>query len=256
MSWGLAGLLEYLLAPPGGLILLLILGLLFVRRVSGIILILFASVLLYASSIPYTANQLLALIEPPSQISTEELSAPRAQAIVVLGAGRREQAPEFNLPNKSGDTISASELERLRYAAWLAKQMKLPLLVSGGLADEDGPAEALMMKQALEQEFIVPVRWVEPDSRNTYENAKFSSQMLKADGINSIYLVTHAVHMPRSVWSFEQFKLQVIPAPTAYKGDPEAPLSVKSFLPDARVMADVSAVFHELVGMLWYRVRF
>lgn len=258
MSQGLSGLLEQLISPPSGLLLLILAGLLLLRKSirSGSVLISSGLLLLYVCSMPLTATWLLSLIESPTTISMEEFSAPRAEAIVILGAGRREDAAEFNLPQHSGDTLSASELERVRYGVWLAKRMKLPILVSGGLPDSDGPAEAVMMKQAIEEEYGIAVRWAESKSRNTYENAKFSAHVLKAEGIEKIYLVTHALHMPRSVWSFSQFELEIFPAPTAYKADSGEPITLKSFLPKASAMKKVAAVFHEVVGMVWYRLRY
>lgn len=258
MSWGIAGLLPSLIGPPGGFILLILLGLLLlaVRKKTGITFISSGVILLYVCSMPVTANWLINLIESPSTIGTEELATPRAEAIVILGGGRREHAPEFTLPTQEGDTISSATLERIRYGAWLAKRMQLPILVTGGLPDVDSPAEAVLMKQAIEDEYSIPVRWVEVDSRNTYENAKFSTIILKADGIKKIYLVTHANHMPRSVWSFNQFGLEIYPAPTAYYGGTSVDVGLKDFLPSAGALGVVSTVFHEVVGSVWYWLRY
>jgi len=55
-----------------------------------------------------------------------------AVAIVVLGADRRRDAPEYG-----GDTIGGFGLERLRYAAWLHKKTGLPVLVSGDGSTQD-----------------------------------------------------------------------------------------------------------------------
>ena len=138
MSWGIAGLLEYVLAPPGGLIILLLVGLLLLgsRKITGVFLISSATILLYLCSIPFTVNLILNFIEPPTTISEQEFVSPRAQAVVILGASRREHAPEFNLPHESGDTVSDRELERIRYGVWLAKRTNLPILVTGGLPDQ------------------------------------------------------------------------------------------------------------------------
>ena len=72
------------------------------------------------------------------------------------------------------------------------------------------------MKEVLEKEFRVPVRWIEEASGNTRENAYKSFAILKKDGISRIALVTHAWHMPRAAREFEQAGFKVIPAATAY----------------------------------------
>lgn len=140
--------------------------------------------------------------------------------------------------------------------AWLAKRTGLPLLVSGGLGKDGRPSEAHMMQQVLEQEYSLPVRWLEPDSRDTYENAEFSAKLLKADGIERVYLVTHAWHLPRAVWSFHQFKLDVIPAPTVFEGLGKGPRELADFLPNARALERTAYACHEIIGNAWYRLRY
>lgn len=254
----LPDVMEHLIFPPGGIFLLLIAGLFIMvkSRFTGTAIISGSIALLYVLSLPATSNFLLARIEPSTSLTGNDLSMPIGEVVVVLGGGRREDASDLGIFNSVGDTVSTSTLERVRYGAWLAKRTKLPVLVTGGLADEDGPAEADMMRKVIEEEYGYPVRWAEDKSRTTFENAKFSSEVLKQAGVKKIYLVTHALHIPRAVWAFSQFGIEVYPAPTAYKSNKDDKLSVRSFLPSARAMHDISAVLHELVGLLWYRLRF
>jgi uncharacterized SAM-binding protein YcdF (DUF218 family) len=245
-----------LIGPPGGPLLLLIGGWFLLRqcRRTGLCLLVGGIVLLYLSSLPFTAYTLMSLLEtspPPSRTMLEAPVAEQPQAIVVLSAGRRERAPEFG-----GDTLNALGLERLRYGAWLARRTQRPLLLSGGLGDRSRPAEALMMKHVAEREFGIAVRWVEARSRTTFENAQYSAAMLRAQNIGRIYLVTHAWHMPRAVWSFRQFGLEVVPAPTAFESSGSIHFSSGDLLPDARALAKVAFVVHEIVGNFWYRLRY
>ncbi len=138
------------------------------------------------------------------------VSSDKAQAIVVLGGGLRRYAPEFG-----GETLSAASLERVRYAAKLAKKSRLPVLTTGA-GSQGNESEALYRQKVLETEFGVPVRWQEHQARDTRENAMFSAKILKAEGIEKVYLVTHAVHMKRARRVFEQAGLKVIPAPTGW----------------------------------------
>ncbi len=94
--------------------------------------------------------------------------------------------------------------ERIRYAARLAKASGLPVLTSGGLHYGTPPSEARIMAQSLLDDYGVPVRWEEGRSRTTWENARFSAEMLREAGIRRVILVTSAIHMPRSIWSFEK----------------------------------------------------
>lgn len=259
MGFGIGGILEQLIGPPGGFIFLSLLGLVLIRhhRRVGVYLTASGLGLLYLASLPVTANLLMSGLEPNSSL-TENLfvnaEAPKAdppQAIVILGAGRHYDTPEFG-----GDTPNAMALERIRYGVWLARRSLLPVLVTGGLGDDKYLPEAEMMKHVIETEYALPVRWAETQSHTTFENAKYSAQILKAEGIKSIYLVTHALHMKRSVMSFEQFGLIVHPAPTAFNSRSQRSLSLESFLPRAKALNRTAQAFHEWVGMVWYWFRF
>jgi uncharacterized SAM-binding protein YcdF (DUF218 family) len=55
------------------------------------------------------------------------------------------------------------------------------------------------------------------DSRNTYENAEFSKELINPTEKQNWVLITSAFHMPRSVGIFEKVGWDVIPYPCDYK---------------------------------------
>jgi uncharacterized SAM-binding protein YcdF (DUF218 family) len=118
-----------------------------------------------------------------------------------------------------GDTLGRLSLDRVRYGAKVVRETRLPVLVTGGSVFGDTATEASLMRAALEQEFGVPVRWAEDRSRNTHENAVFSAQMLKRDGVKRIVLVTHGFDMRRARAEFTAAGLEVSPAPTVIPSD-------------------------------------
>lgn len=205
--------LSDLVLPPTSLIALTLLGLLLLRRrrVLGIALIGASQLVLLVLSLPVVAIALVRPLEPPP---VQPAALKDAQAIVILGGGRNRGAPEWG-----GETVKAgTTLPRLRYGARLARETGLPVYVTGGKPDGGAHAEGTLMKDVLEREFGVTVRWAEIDSATTAENARFTARDLKAAGITRIALVTDAMHMPRSQRAFEQAGLQVIASPTAYAG--------------------------------------
>jgi uncharacterized SAM-binding protein YcdF (DUF218 family) len=151
-----------------------------------------------------------------------------------------------------GDTVNFRTLVRLRYAARLHRDLKTPVLVTGGTPQGGRVAEAEAMKEALQRDFNVPTRWVETDSRTTFENAQLSRKLLKST-VQQIYLVTHAWHMPRAKLAFEHAGFTVIPAPTGYTTRLE--ITVLDFLPNAGALSKSSDFFHEIIGYAWYRLR-
>ncbi len=254
MAYGFAGIVELLLSPPGLMIWLLLAGIYLLyrgwRRL-GLGLAGSGLALLYFFSTPLVAQLLVSGLQSSPVIPPVELGEQGAQAIIVLGAGRREDAGEYDI-----DTLNSLALERLRYAAFIARRTDLPVLVSGGLAKDGHPPEAMLMMEVMEAEFGVPIRWVESASRTTFENARYSSQILRGSRIQRAFLVTHALHMPRALWSFKQFGMEVIPAPTVFDEWGKGGLILQDFLPNARSLQKTAYAFHEYMGNLWYRFRY
>lgn len=210
-------LLSALLLPPLAPLLLVLAGLLLLRRRPRLgRWVAFAGLLLlWALSTPWVGKSLLQRVETYPAIAPGALRD--VQAIVVLGGGNLLGAPEYG-----GDTVGPPSLARIRYAARLHRQSGLPILVTGG-APFGGRPEGDTMAEALALEFGVPVRWKETASRDTAENASLSAPLLKAAGIRRIALVSHAWHLPRAVPLFEAQGFAVVPAPTAFTAPPASP---------------------------------
>lgn len=245
-----------LLLPPGLFFIFILFSLLVLSRFrkTGLTFMLFGFVFLFALSIPLVATNLTQLIEYRPALDIKLLQNTKAEAIVILAGGKYIDAPEFQ-----ADTVARHTLQRIRYGAYLQRKSKLPILVSGGIVypghDKNETSEAELMKAALEDEFIAIVRWVENKSRTTYENAIFTQAMLAQENVKHIILVTHASHMYRSKEAFEKSGLIVTPAPTGFSTKSSAPL-ILSFLPSASALSVSSNTFHELLGRLWYNIRY
>ena len=238
-------ILAALILPPTGPILLALFGLWLTRSKSrrwhhgGLWLATLSMLGLVLLSLPFVGNALMAPLEPHPPITPGQLQ--RVQAIVILGGGSYFAAPEYG-----GDTVGYTTLERLRYGARLARQTRLPLLVTGG-APFGGRPEAESMREALEKDFGVKVRWVEAASRDTAENASLSAPLLKAADITRIALVSHGWHLPRAIPLFEKQGLEVIAAPTAFSTG--SPSLLEDLLP--RSMTRSRQALNEYLGQLY-----
>ena len=213
MSLFLTKFIPQLIYPLGLVCILIIIVLLVVRQPKWQrALLLLTLAILWTASNNWVALGLARSLEwrylPPDPI-------PQAEVIVLLGGGTlsAEYPRSIVEVNGAGD--------RVIYAAWLYKQgVSDQILLSGGTLGwsslEDRPAEQMA---ALLKMMGVPdsALWLEPDSRNTYENAVNSAKLLKEKGIRSVLLVTSAIHMPRAVRLFEAQGLNVIPLPTDYR---------------------------------------
>ena len=254
MSWFITNLIATFLLPPLSLLLLLALGIILLYRRHKLAkpLILAAFGLFWIASTPYFAEGALHLLEAqttPLNISRPDSQLQAADTIVILGGGSYFRAPEY----AGQDTISYLTLVRLRYGAKLQRETGKPILVTGGKPLGNSVSEAQQMRMSLEQDFHVPVRWTEDTSDNTFENARNSFRILQQAGISRIYLVTHAWHMPRAAAVFRRAGFEVIEAPTAFTTRYRTDLL--TFLPGAEALLDSKIFVHEVIGLLWYRVK-
>lgn len=245
MGWFATNLVSAFLLPPLNLILLGAIGILLLRSRPGLgkRLLVATLVLLYLLSTPLVADSLLQELETPSDRNVLY----NAQAIVVLGGGTYYGAPEYG-----NHTVGRFTLERVRYAAQLHRITGKPILATGGAPLGTDFSEAAQMRALLEKEFQVPVKWIEGAAGNTHENAYNSFAILKRDGVSRIALVTHAWHMPRAEREFEQAGFEVMPAATAYTTRYKT--DIFAFIPTAGALQRSSLFFHEVIGMLWYRL--
>jgi uncharacterized SAM-binding protein YcdF (DUF218 family) len=236
------------LAPPTVLITLCVIGALIALkwRVVGLTLVLVASLTLFAVATPAVSSWLLRRAEAgvPRQVDFDG-----AQAIVVL-SGEMRVGNGADIP----DRLGGRSIERLAFATDAHHQLHLPVAVTGGRASDEGASEATLMKAALESEFGVPVTWIEDQSRTTWENAVLTADLLRQAGIRKIVVVTHRWHLPRAVRSFERAGMRAVPWPapeTAPRG-----ASFRDYLPSMGALQDSFYGLHEIIGGLYYELRY
>lgn len=250
MSWLLTNTVAAFLLPPLSLLLLFALGLFLLqhRRKFAKAVLLAAFALLWIASTPWFAEGGLHLLESRANVVLD-VRHQQADAIIILGGGTYFHAPEY----AGQDTVGKHTLVRLRYGAKLQRETGKPVLVTGGTPLGNQRSEAQQMKESLEQDFGVPVRWTEESSDNTFENAAHSFRMLQQENIRRIYLVTHAWHMPRATEAFRRAGFEVVEAPAGFTTRYRTGLL--AFLPRAESLVDSKIFVHEAIGLLWYRIR-
>ncbi|MBE9181830.1 YdcF family protein [Oculatella sp. LEGE 06141] len=129
----------------------------------------------------------------------------------------------FNvLPRDSGETVDAIVVlgrgkpfspSRVELAAHLWKAQRAPFIFASGI--NDAP---ILLKLLRKKGVPASVLQGEDCSRTTYENAQFTAEQLRPQGIQRILLVTDTPHMLRSMLTFQGFGFQVIPVPSLVPG--------------------------------------
>lgn len=184
------------------------------------------------------ASTLLPPFEPIGDARLKEV-----QAIVVLGGGIRPEAPEYGRAQPAPAT-----LQRVRYAAALAKRSGKPIAISSGVGwGGTGASEAEVGGRVLAEEYGIPARWLEDRSRDTRENAQATAKLLLPQGVRRIALVTDETHMARSVRNFREAGFEVVPAPTAFVLPSRWP--VLEWLPSTDGLAASRFILHEWLGL-------
>ncbi|MGH8802211.1 MAG: YdcF family protein [Casimicrobiaceae bacterium] len=241
------GFVKIAVLPPTGPLILALVGLVVAGRHPrrGRALALIGVALLVLLSLPAVASFLIRCIDTTPAFDPAHVDG--AQAIVILGGGARDYAPEYG-----GVTLSTLSLERVRYGARLARETGLPVLVSGGRVDPKAPVEALLMRDVLTREYGVPVRWVEARSRNTHENAIDSAALLKRSGITHVILVVHSFDVPRARREFAAAGIETIAAPTEIP--PPVPTEIGDFLPSAAGLQESYWALYEILANALYLI--
>jgi len=244
-----------LLLPPGGLIVMASVGLYFWKRYWGRSIVMLALCLLWLLATVPVRDLLLNTLEQrysALDMATAKVAGSGVTAIVVLGGGLYEQAPEYG----GQDSLHNDALMRTLYAADLSLQTGFDVYATGGaLKPGRAEPEGDVMARMLVRFGVEPIRiHSENRARTTWENGTYIRDMMQHNGVQQIILVTTAWHMPRSVRAFEALGMHIIPAPCAYRVEQQA-YDLRSFLPRWNVLADSGDGLHEYLGLLWYRLR-
>jgi uncharacterized SAM-binding protein YcdF (DUF218 family) len=266
-SWAIRNIIAELLMPPGLWILMAgIVLIAFQRRKKLQTIALFLPLLmLWITSTTVFSQQFSRFADNylhwPAPVQLEDIksavqqSKQEAIAIVILGSGVRRGALDNG--QYQNQDVSKEAMERMRMGARLAKITHRPILVTGGSPDrsrQEDLSEGQLMAKVLHDELGVKVTWIEQQSNTTQENATYSAEILGKEGIQTIYLVTHYWHMPRSQTIFEKQGLKVHPIPVGFNQlEHFTPLD---YLPSNQGFALTRQIWHELLGQVWYLIKF
>ncbi|CAM4390161.1 YdcF family protein [Kerstersia similis] len=204
-----------------------------------------------AWSLPITSIWAGGMLENtyPYQTAAE---LPAADVIVVLGGQTANGRPNWFLPE-----VSSHKPTRTARAAEIYRAGRAPYVLPSGGAAEGTVSEAEGMAQMLRQQGVPrEALLLETASRNTYENAHLTTRVLQQHQLKTVLLVTSALHMPRSVATFDKQGVTVIPAPAAPQiTRPAGSGALWLWMPNLRAFEASRSIIKEYIGLAVYQLR-
>ncbi|KGE17700.1 YdcF family protein [Paenibacillus wynnii] len=238
--------LIYSFILPPGIFILLLAGIslwLWKRERKPALLLLAVTLVMYLSATSWVGGMLMGSLER----KYPQPNALKGDIIVVLGGGATSGTPDLD----GEGNLSGSAANRLLTAARLHRSSGLPILISGGKVFSDTGNEAEISRRQL-QALGIPNKdiFIENQSLNTEQNAKFTAEQLMNRGFSEPVLVTSAFHLPRAIIEFKQAGLIVQPYPTDYWTSRPEKLYASKFTPSSTGLSLTATALKEYLGLL------
>lgn len=239
-------ILPLIFSPLMLVIGLIIIGIIFNLRKFSLI----GVIVLILSSLPIISNKFIAYLEKDYQpIEIAEIE--NVDAIVVLSGMIRVIGDEENLKYEFTDSV-----DRFFAGLDLFNNNKSPILIltrgkmpwSIGIAEGEYLKE-LAIKYGVSEENII----LTDEVQNTDQEAKAIKEILTEDA--KIILVTSAFHMPRAEKVFKAANINLIPYPVDFQNS-KSKTTMMDFIPSAGSLFDTSHFVREMIGRLYYNLKY
>ena len=237
-----------LIASPMFLVMVLITwGIVFRSRIASVL----AVSILIICSLPIFSNKLITYLEN-EYILSDASSAKTADAIVVLSGMVRTINGKNGLSYEWGEAS-----DRIFAGIELIKKNKAPIMIltGGKLPWSVGKPEGeylrdVAIKYGVPNKNILLTENVE----NTDQEAKAVGKLLNKTS-PKIILVTSAFHMPRAQKVFEAVGINIEPFAVDFLSGADK-YTIMNFIPSAGALNQTSFFIRELIGRLYYSLKY
>jgi uncharacterized SAM-binding protein YcdF (DUF218 family) len=207
-----------------------------------------SAILVYFACTPLVSNALATVLESRYPLPTAVDRPVKAPLILVLSDGW------FQRTDKGYEThIGEAGWERLEAAIVLRERIGGRLMITGAPSPDGGSSAAEAMAKVANR-LGVPNEQIltETHAQNTYENILLSKPLIPRD-VQTVWLVTSALHMSRAMAVAERQKFYVIPYPCDFRSD--RGMSWRSWIPSNHGAVAMQRSLHEIIGLIAYRFR-
>ena len=238
-------ILPMIVSPIGVSLLLIILGLIFHKR----ILIICSFLIIWLASMPcvtYLLWQELETADPPKSIST----LGKVDAVVVLSTGMRtykvngELVVDWPKPDRFFAGLNA--IKNGKSENIIFTRGKLPW-------ENSLPEGEILSLKA--QEFGIPKKniFLTEVAANTSDEAKSIRSLIEKHGFSKVLLITSSFHMPRASLLFDREGISFETFPVGHKAY-DVGMSWYVFFPSAWGLNGTSEAIREYIGRFYYKV--
>jgi uncharacterized SAM-binding protein YcdF (DUF218 family) len=215
---------------------------LFRRKFLALIFGILSIAFVFLFGTPWFGETLLAGLQTQEPLLTPIWQ--KRNTIVILGFGSTKLEKDNWYRTHPLGMTRVYEGARLIRDCQINPAHKCEILVSGGDPAGIGRSEADVMKQDLVQLGVNPDNVIlEPNSKNTWENAKLSAVILQSLKPDSVVLVTSGTHLKRALKYFEKNGVLATGAPS------DTLKTVKTLIPVAANFFIVDIAVHEYLGL-------
>ena len=211
----------------------------------------FGLLVLFFCSLPVISNNLIAYLEKDYTLQ-DASSINETDAIVVLSG--------MVTAIKTGETFKyefGDGVDRVLSGMDLFNNNKAPLLIftRGKLPWQLGLPEGEYLKEFAIKYGIPEEKILLTDNvQNTDEEAKSVKRLLNTNDAE-IILVTSAFHMPRAKKIFEAANIRIIPFAVDFNRSTKK-TTLMDFIPTARSLSETSFFVREMIGRLYYSLKY
>ena len=191
---------------------------------------------------------MLGMLENRYPAPTDIESHANIKWVVVLGGGMNSD-PRLPITSQLSNGSAVRTVEGIRIYRCLPGAK---LLFSGGPVFNPVPEGQGMAQLALALGVPRDEMMTEILSRDTEEQARLIKSLVGAD---SIFLITSAVHMPRSMALFKKAGIPSIAAPTDFLYKKELQFNPSRLFPNYNGFRKAEAGWHEYLGTLYSRIK-
>jgi len=207
--------------------------------------------ILVLCSLPIISGKLIYYLEKDYVLKPTN-TASTADAVVVLSGMIRTLKGSEGLVYEWGEAS-----DRIFAGIDLIDEQKAPILIltGGHLPWSVGTPEGEYLKKiAIKNGISSEVIRVTENVQNTDQEAKAVAKLLNKTEPNVI-LVTSAFHMPRAQKVFEAAGLSVSSFAVDFLSGADEP-TIMDFIPDAAAFRDTSFFIREIIGRLYYHLKY